>query len=114
SGRVLAMEADEALAATAHANLASMPWIEARHSDGMSAFGESFDGILVNAGVTHPPDVWLDALATGGRLILPLTATMMAPLPAMSPMANIGKGLLLLLTRTDGAPAFAPRAVTFG
>src|SRR5579859_3065179 len=75
SGRVLALEADAALAARARANLASMPWIETRHGDGTFSFGESFDGILVNAGVTHPPDAWLDALAPGGRMILPLTAS---------------------------------------
>jgi len=112
SGRVLAIEADEALAARAKANLASMPWIETHHGDGMSAFGESFDAILVNAGVTHPPDVWLDALAPGGRMILPLTATL-APMAPTSPMANIGKGLLLMLTRTDDPASMTAQMVTF-
>ena len=110
SGRVLAIEADEALAARAHANLASMPWIETRHGDGMSAFGESFDAILVNAGVTHPPDIWLDALAPAGRMILPLTATM-SPLGPTAPMTNIGKGLLVLVTDTESS--LAARMVTF-
>jgi protein-L-isoaspartate(D-aspartate) O-methyltransferase len=31
--------------------------------------------ILVNAGVTRPADIWLDRLAEGGRLILPLTTS---------------------------------------
>lgn len=53
--------------------------------------------MLVNAGVTHPLDGWLDALALGGRMILPLTSTM----PAMGP--RIGKGLTWLLTRQDEA-----------
>jgi protein-L-isoaspartate(D-aspartate) O-methyltransferase len=112
SGRVLALEADEPLAVRAKANLASMPWIEARHGDAMSPFGESFDGILVNAGATHPPDVWLDALAPGGRMILPLTSSV-ASMGLMNPMANIGKGLLVLLTRTDDPDSLAARVVTF-
>jgi protein-L-isoaspartate(D-aspartate) O-methyltransferase len=33
----------------------------------------SADVIYVNAGVTHVPALWLDALAQGGRLVLPLT-----------------------------------------
>jgi protein-L-isoaspartate(D-aspartate) O-methyltransferase len=106
SGRVLALEADETLAARAQANLSSMPWIEVRHSDALSRFAEPFDGVLVNAGVTHPPATWLDALAPGGRMILPLTAS-------MGPMGNIGKGLLLLLTATLNPSELAVRVVTF-
>ncbi len=112
SGRVLALEADAALAARAAASLAPMPWVEARHGDGASGFTESFDGILVNAGVTHPPDTWLDALAPGGRMILPITATMTGTAP-MGPMINIGKGLMLLLTRTDDPAALSAQVVTF-
>ena len=31
------------------------------------------DVIYVNAGATHPPPLWLDALKIGGRLVFPLT-----------------------------------------
>jgi protein-L-isoaspartate(D-aspartate) O-methyltransferase len=106
SGRVLALEADAALAAQAKTNLASMTWIDVRHGDGSSPFGETFDAILVNAGATHPPDIWLDALAPGGRMIIPVTAS-------MAPMGNIGKGLLLMLTRTDDASLMTARTLTF-
>lgn len=106
SGRVVGLEADEGLAARARANLAPMPWIDVRHADGMAPFRERFDGILVNAGATHPPDVWLDALAPGGRMIIPITAS-------MGPMGNIGKGLLVLLTRTDDPASMTARVVTF-
>ena len=106
SGRVLAIEADETLAARATRNLAPMPWIEVRHDQASSAFGEPFDGILVNAGVTHPPTEWLDALAPGGRMILPLTAS-------MPPMGNIGKGLLVMISRGDDPESMAARLVTF-
>jgi protein-L-isoaspartate(D-aspartate) O-methyltransferase len=59
--------------------------------------------VLVNAGVTHPPDGWLDALTENGRMVMPLTA-------AMGP-SNIGKGLLL--TSTADPQALAVRLLTF-
>ncbi|HEY2401936.1 MAG TPA: hypothetical protein VGI23_16400, partial [Steroidobacteraceae bacterium] len=34
---------------------------------------DTADVIYVNAGVTHVVDAWLDGLADGGRLIVPLT-----------------------------------------
>jgi protein-L-isoaspartate(D-aspartate) O-methyltransferase len=102
SGRVVAIEVDEALAAGARANLASMRWVDVRHSDGTERHEQPFDAILVNAGVTHPRDEWLDALAPGGRMMLPLTATM----PQMGP---IGKGFMLLVTHEpEGGFAVKP------
>jgi protein-L-isoaspartate(D-aspartate) O-methyltransferase len=93
AGRVVAIEVDEALAASARANLSSMPWVEVRCGDATDVAGEPFDAILVNAGVTHPRDAWLDALPVGGRLALPLTVEM---------QATIGKGFMLRLTRQPG------------
>ena len=96
-GRVLAFDVD-ALVDRAQRNLASRPWIEARHGDTSAALGETFDAILVNAGVTHPLDVWLDALDAGGRMMVPITAAM----PAMG--STIGKGVVVLVTKDeDGA-----------
>jgi protein-L-isoaspartate(D-aspartate) O-methyltransferase len=54
--------------------------------------------------MTHPVPWWLDALADGGRMILPLTATM----PGMG--AAIGKGMVLLITRSGDA--FDARAIS--
>jgi protein-L-isoaspartate(D-aspartate) O-methyltransferase len=105
TGRVVAFEVDETLAAEARMNLVSLPWVDARHADGSGPLHETFDAILVNAGVTHPLDVWLDAVAAGGRMILPLTGTMAA-------MGSIGKGLVLLLTRQETGD-FAARVVAF-
>lgn len=96
TGRVVTYEVDEQLAAAAQRNLASTPWVDARHGDASGPVGEPFDAILVNAGVTHPLATWLDALAIGGRMLLPLTGTV----PAMAP--TIGKGLAWLLTQQDG------------
>lgn len=93
SGRVVTYDVDESLASDARRNLASLEWVDVRHGDASDPLGETFDAILVNAGVTHPLDTWLDALAPDGRMLLPLTGTM----PAMAP--TIGKGLAWLLTK---------------
>ena len=103
-GTVVAIEVDEPLATRARANLATMPWIDVRHGDGAAALGESFDAILVNAGVSHPLDVWLDALAAGGRLIVPLTMPM---------TPTIGKGVMVLLTKRPDSAMLDARVIGF-
>jgi protein-L-isoaspartate(D-aspartate) O-methyltransferase len=96
TGRVVAFEVDETLATEARQNLASMSWVAVRHGNASERFDEgAFDAILVNVGVTHPLETWLDALATGGRMALPLTAT----LSAMG--STIGKGFVIALTKQD-------------
>src|SRR5207248_2026014 len=62
--------------------------------------------ILVNAGVTHPLPQWLDALAPGGRMILPLTSSM----AAMG--STLGKGIAFLVAN-DG-PSLSARAAGVG
>jgi protein-L-isoaspartate(D-aspartate) O-methyltransferase len=105
TGHVVAIEVDESLAASARRNLASLPQAQVRTGDGTSIGDERFDAILINAGVTHPLETWLESLKPGGRMILPLTATM--PMPAMG---AIGKGPLLLLTKRE--IEFEARVVT--
>lgn len=104
AGSVVAFEVDEALAAQARDNLASMPWVEVRNADASSAIGERVDGILINAGITHPLDTWIDSLADGGRIVLPLTLAM---------MGTIGKGLLVLATRHGDDPSLDARVLGF-
>ena len=102
SGRVVAIEVDSSLATQARENLSSMPWIDVTHGDALGPFRDSFDGILVNAGVTHPLDSWLDALAPGGRMVLPLTVAM---------SGTIGKGIVVQIVKgADGQ--FAASFVT--
>lgn len=100
TGRVLGIEVDEALAAKARANLASMTAVEVRTDDASGALDETFDAILINAGVTHVRQAWFDALAGGGRLLFPLTASFPAG-------GNIGKGLQVLLTKVSASSADA-------
>ena len=94
SGHVLALEVDADLAREARTRLAAYPWVEVQHSNGSGPIEGRLDAILINAGVTHPRDSWLDAVVDGGRIVLPLTASF----PQMGP---IGKGFMLRFTRLD-------------
>jgi protein-L-isoaspartate(D-aspartate) O-methyltransferase len=94
-GRVQAIEVEPDLAARAGDNLSNQPWVDVRHGNGASGLMSGATRILVHAGATHVLDAWLDALAEGGRLLLPLTAEF----PGMP--AGIGKGTMLLVTRED-------------
>jgi protein-L-isoaspartate(D-aspartate) O-methyltransferase len=93
SGRVWAIEVDEALAARAKANVAEWPWIEVTHGDGVTRLPPSVDVVLVHAGASHVLEAWLDPIADGGLLLVPLTGTM----PAMG--THLGKGMMLLAAR---------------
>jgi len=72
-GRVAAYEIDRGLARRARRNLSPWPQVRVTGADGSRRRLGPVDVIVVNAGVTHPAAVWLDALAPGGRMILPLT-----------------------------------------
>jgi protein-L-isoaspartate(D-aspartate) O-methyltransferase len=105
-GRLVAVEVDEALAGRARANLETFTTVEVRHGDSAASLGEPFDAILVNTGVTHPLAWWLDALAPGGRMVLPITV-------AMPPMTTIGKGPMVLITRDGEGDRFSARFIGF-
>jgi protein-L-isoaspartate(D-aspartate) O-methyltransferase len=109
TGSVVAVEIDEALAARAKANVAAMPWVTVECADGTGVVRTTgpFDAILVHAGVTHPLDAWLDALAPGGRLLLPLTVEM----PAMG--ATLGKGVVAVVSRTADGADFRAEILSF-
>jgi protein-L-isoaspartate(D-aspartate) O-methyltransferase len=74
TGQVTGVEYDPRLAQRAKANLAPYPNVQVIEGDGaLVSFGEA-DVIYVNAGCTRPAEIWLDRLADGGRLILPMTS----------------------------------------
>ncbi len=104
-GRVVAVEVDRELAAEARANLAASGSGEVRAGNGTEISGESYDAILVSAGMTHPHEAWLGALKPGGRLVLPLTFT-------TESMGPIGKGVIALLSRSDHGDTYDARVVT--
>ncbi len=74
SGRVTGIEFDPKLAAKARACLAPYPNVRIVEGDGAQVPLDSADVIYVNAGCTRPAARWLDSLADGGRLILPMTS----------------------------------------
>jgi protein-L-isoaspartate(D-aspartate) O-methyltransferase len=72
-GRVTAVEVDQRLAARAKRNLSPWHQVSVLARDGSRCRLDAVDALLINAGATHPVATWLDALAPGGRIILPLT-----------------------------------------
>jgi protein-L-isoaspartate(D-aspartate) O-methyltransferase len=73
-GRVTSVEIDQKLAARAKRNLSPWPQVSVVAADGSRHRLDSVDALLINAGATHPAANWLNALAPGGRMVLPLTA----------------------------------------
>jgi protein-L-isoaspartate(D-aspartate) O-methyltransferase len=74
AGTVFALEIDGALADQARANLTSYRNVECVTADGSShpLQPETFDTVIVNAGVSNIQRSWLQSLCDGGRLIVPL------------------------------------------
>jgi protein-L-isoaspartate(D-aspartate) O-methyltransferase len=72
-GRVDSIEVDESLAAIAARNLAAWPAATVRVGDAAEPIAGQWDVVVAFAGATAPHFWWLDALADGGRLLLPLT-----------------------------------------
>jgi protein-L-isoaspartate(D-aspartate) O-methyltransferase len=93
-GGVVGIEVDPALAARAKENLASYPQVTVHSGDGAAFDPGSCDAMLINAGVTHPNRPWLDRLAEGGRLVLPITASAGA--------APFGTGIVARVARLHG------------
>jgi protein-L-isoaspartate(D-aspartate) O-methyltransferase len=73
TGRVTGIEFDPELAARTKKNLARYANTMITAGDGAIASFDAANVIYVNAGATKPADTWLDQLADGGRLLVPLT-----------------------------------------
>jgi protein-L-isoaspartate(D-aspartate) O-methyltransferase len=74
TGRVTGVEFDPGIAARAREYLAARTNVTVLEGNGAAMSFDSANVIYVNAGVTHPSDTWLDSLAEGGRMVLPLTS----------------------------------------
>jgi protein-L-isoaspartate(D-aspartate) O-methyltransferase len=72
SGKVIAVEYDQALAERARANCAPWPNIEVVHDDGAAWPKAETDGVYVNVAVGRPADPWIEQLRPRGRLVFPL------------------------------------------
>ena len=95
-GHVTAFEIELDLAARAASNLAHLSNVTVHAASANVAAMPDCDVIYVNAGATHPPPAWLDALKVGGRMVFPLTP-------------NEGFGVMLKVTRT-GASTYTANA----
>src|ERR1700733_5142514 len=73
TGRVIAYEIAQDIAARAAANLTRTPQVEVRARSGTADLPQA-DAIYVSAAASHPLRAWLDALKPGGRLVFPLQA----------------------------------------
>jgi protein-L-isoaspartate(D-aspartate) O-methyltransferase len=90
SGRVTGIEYEPELAARTKANFASYPNVEIVEGDGSLVSFDTADVIYVNAGCTRPAESWLDRLADGGRLILPMTSDQGFGAKSLERMASAG------------------------
>jgi protein-L-isoaspartate(D-aspartate) O-methyltransferase len=72
-GRIDAVEIDQGLAQTARRNLEAWPAAWVRCADANAPIDGQWNVIVAFAGAAAPADWWLDALADGGRLLLPMT-----------------------------------------
>ena len=50
--------------------------------------------MFINAGVTHPHPSWLERLAEGGRIVLPITVAM--------GVTGVGSGVMIKIVSDDG------------
>ena len=75
SGHVDAFEIEPSLAARASRNLAPWPQVTVHLTSALQEPLAVADLIYVSAALTTIPVTWLDALAIGGRLVLPLMPT---------------------------------------
>jgi len=105
AGQVTAVEFDAALAHDAARNLRPWPWVQVIHGDGAAFPTAPTERIYVNFALADPADAWLDQLAVGGRLLLPLGA------PHPEALGNdrrySARGALLIVTRADDGYAAA-------
>jgi protein-L-isoaspartate(D-aspartate) O-methyltransferase len=97
-GRVTALEIDPKICARARRSLRRWGNVEVVHADAVEYDPGPADGIVVDAGVTHPRAVWLDRLALGGHLALPLTGIRPPTRVARFVRNHIGR--LLIVKRT--------------
>lgn len=90
TGSVLAYEIEADLADRARQQLQARPRVRVVAASAVDAVLPGVDIIYVNAGVSHLPGTWLDALNPGGRMVVPLTP-------------NRGPGVMLMITRRGPA-----------
>ena len=74
-GTVQGLEIEAALASAAVVNLKNWPQASVAATDGSADVGGPYDVVVAFAGATAPKAEWLDAMADGGRMLLPMTGS---------------------------------------
>jgi len=74
-GTVQGLEIEAALASAAVVNLKNWPQASVAETDGSADVGGPYDVVVAFAGATAPKAEWLDAMADGGRMLLPMTGS---------------------------------------
>lgn len=72
AGSVIAVDIDEALTEQAGEALADAANVTILTADGTAFAPAEYDVALVNAGISVIPELWLDRLNPGGRIVVPL------------------------------------------
>ncbi len=99
-GRVVAYDIDADLAARAKSNLESFVNVEVHAADASKYDPGLADAILINAGATHPVNLWLDSMKEGGRMVFPLVRW---PLGAILGQGMAGWGAMMRVRRLAGS-----------
>jgi protein-L-isoaspartate(D-aspartate) O-methyltransferase len=113
-GHVTAVEFDARCAQNARVNLRDRANIDVVQADGRDWPRQPVDVVYVNFATPRPADAWIEYLAPGGRLILPLGV------PREAPNGGAWRGLnalaLLVTRRSQGfeASALGPVSFVFG
>jgi protein-L-isoaspartate(D-aspartate) O-methyltransferase len=106
NGWVDGIEIDGSLAAIAKRNLETWPTARVLAADAAQRIEGEWDVVVAFAGATTPLGWWLDALAEGGRMLLPMTASR----DRGGFMLRVEREANRLLARSAGWVAFYPCA----
>jgi protein-L-isoaspartate(D-aspartate) O-methyltransferase len=112
TGVVTAVEVDGTLAASARANLVPWPNVSVVHDDGSTWPASEVDRIYVNAAVTRPAARWVEGLAPGGRLVLPLGVPPETAPPGV-PRHAVRGGIVVIERVASGFAAYWLRPAYF-
>ncbi len=104
-GRVTVVEHDARLAETARENLRPWPQVTVVQGDAADFPAEPVQRIYVNFAVAMPAPRWLDALALGGALVMPLGVARPGTAPRGPRRPASAGGAVLRITRAAGGYA---------
>ena len=103
AGSVIAVDVDEALTDQAGEALAGVANVTILTADGTAFAPAEYDVALVNAGISVIPELWLERLNPGGRIVVPLAV----------PVAPFLSKAVVFLIEQAGAAAMIGGAIIY-